>query len=113
MGKRIKKINYLLRGEISKIVSKEIRMAEAMITITRVETTDDLQEAKVFVSVYPKEREREAMEELGRNVYSIQKRIDKRLRMRYVPKIIFKEEKKLREAGRIEEILAKLKGNKE
>ncbi len=50
---RLDRINVLLRQEISQLVAHEVKdpRLSGLISITRVETTPDLSQAKVFVSV--------------------------------------------------------------
>lgn len=112
MSKRVPQINQLLKREISQILLKDIEFpCDVLVTITRVETSSNLTESKIWVSVFPKERAAEVFEKLNRKIYSLQQKINKRLKMRPVPKIRFLEEKKTAEAGAVEEILNKLNLN--
>jgi ribosome-binding factor A len=109
---RMPKINQLLKKEISQALLREIDFpAEVLVTVTRVETSDDLSQSRVSVSVFPEEKTEKILELLDKAVYSVQQRINKRLKMRPIPKIFFREEKQTKVAGRIEEILAKIKQN--
>jgi ribosome-binding factor A len=109
MSERIVQINGLLRKEISNILLKgEGFDRDTLITITRVETTIDLAEAKVFVSVMPAKKSEEIMDFLQKNIYYIQQKLNKKLSIKRVPKIIFYTEKKVAQAGRIEEIIEKI-----
>ena len=53
MSHRMERVNVLLRQEISRLLTLEIRdpRLPAIVSITRVETANDLRSAKVFVSV--------------------------------------------------------------
>tara|TARA_B100000949_G_C14183235_1_gene408419 strand:- start:330 stop:695 length:366 start_codon:yes stop_codon:yes gene_type:complete len=53
MNRRLERINVLLREEISRILSTEIRdpRLSALVSVTRVESSPDLHLAKVYVSV--------------------------------------------------------------
>ena len=107
---RILRVNQLLKKEISQIFLKEMDFSEnVLVTVTRVETSDDLLQARVNVSVFPEEKTREVLEKLDQSLYRLQQRINKRLRMRPIPRIFFREEKQIKAAGKIEEILAKIK----
>jgi ribosome-binding factor A len=109
---RIPKINQLIKKEVSQALLREMDFPEnILVTITRVETYDDLLQAKVSVSVFPEEKTKETLKALDKAVYLLQQRINKRLRMRPIPKIFFREEKQTKAAGRIEEILAKIQKN--
>ena len=54
MTRRIDRVNVLLRQEISRILATELRdpRLAAMVSITRVDTSPDVSQAKIFVSVY-------------------------------------------------------------
>lgn len=110
MSKRIQRVNQLIRQEISKLILREIEAPkDSLITVTRVSSTPDLREAKVFISVIPEENKSKAFLSLNRKIYQLQQEINKRLKMKIVPKIIFVEEKMAASAARIEEILEGLK----
>lgn len=110
MNNRAKRVNQLIKRELSQILLKEIDFPEgALATITRIEVSVDLKQAKVYISVMPKEKTPGIIRVLESRIFSIQKDLDKRLTMKIVPKINFKEEKKTAEAGRIEELLEKIK----
>jgi len=107
---RVEKINALLKKELNKIFLKEFDFSpEVFITITRVETSSNLIESKVYISVIPKKAKKEIFDFLNKEIYHIQQKINKALRMRPVPKIIFKEEKETERAGEVERILKEIK----
>jgi len=83
-----------------------------LVTITRVETTANLSEAKVYISCLPETEIPEIIHILEANIYDIQQYLNHRLVMRVVPKIKFVEEAKTKEAGRIEDLLRKIKKGK-
>ena len=51
MSQRIDRINELMKREISAVVMKEFEFPNCLVTISEVSVTQDLKEAKVFVSV--------------------------------------------------------------
>lgn len=106
MSKRIQRVNSLIKKELSKILLRAVDFPEgALVTLTQVETSPDLIESKVYISVMPTERVDEVFKILNKIVYFLQKSLDKRLRMRPIPKIRFLKEEKTKEASKIEEIL--------
>lgn len=113
MSKRIQRLNQLIKKEVAQLILREIEFPkDVLITVTGAEVTPDLKESKVYVSAIPEKNEEQALALLNRKVFLLQKKIDKRLKMRPVPKISFVKEKRTVEAGRIEEILEKLKKSK-
>jgi ribosome-binding factor A len=106
---RIDKVNSLLRREVGGILLKEFYFSGAMVSITRVETSSNLIEAKVFVSAYPESELNQAIKILNNNIYGIQKKIDRALKMRPVPKIRFIKDEEIAKSARVEELLSQLK----
>ncbi len=107
---RGKKVNSLLEHEISKILFKDFDFSDkALVTLTRVEASANLIEAKAYISVLPNNKFDEVLKTLKKGVYSVQHKINRTLRMRPVPKIKFVKDENIAKAGRIEELLNKLK----
>ena len=112
MSKRIQRINQLIKKELSQIILREIEFPQdVLVTITRVETSPNLIESNVWISVLPEEKLKRILEILNKNIYFLQQKLNKRLKMRPIPRIRFLEEKKTAEAGKIEELLEELKKN--
>ena len=110
MSKRIKRVNQLIKRELAQILLREFDFAkDILVTVTRVETSPDLKAGRIFISIIPEENRDKIMRFLNRNIYKIQQKLNKKLKMKSVPKIKFMEEKKTAAAARIEEILERLK----
>jgi ribosome-binding factor A len=76
------------------------------VSVTRVEVSEDLRHAKVFVSVYGDgESTKKSIEGLENAKGFIRQRIGKRIRMRYLPEITFRVDRSIIESIRIEEII--------
>ncbi len=112
MPKRLQRVNQLIKKEISKILLREVDFpADVLITVTRVESSTDLKQAKVYISCLPEEKTSKIFQILNQQIYELQQKLNQRLQMRPTPRIKFIEEKETKEAGRIEEILEKIKKN--
>ncbi|NCO80166.1 30S ribosome-binding factor RbfA [bacterium] len=110
MTKRIQRVNQLIKKELGQILLREVEFPkDVLVTVTRIETSVDLNQARVFLSCFPENKAKEILGILNRQIYNIQQKLNKRLKMKFIPKIEFREEKETREAGRIEEILEELK----
>jgi ribosome-binding factor A len=109
MSKRIERVNSLLENEISKILLRDFDFFGVIVTLTHVETTHNLIEARVYISIFPEEKNYQIIKTLNLAVYDIQQKINKKLNMRPIPKIIFMKDEKIKEAARIEKILERLK----
>ena len=112
-GERIKRVDELIKDEVSKIILKEIDFPpNVVVTPTRAKTNSAITQSKVFISVYPEKKQKEVLKILNEKIWHIQKILDKKLKMRFVPKIVFVPELETIKAGRIEAILEKLKKEK-
>ena len=110
MSFRLQKVNQLIKKELSRIILRQADFPEkVLVTLTRVDASPDLKQAKVYVSVIPEEKSRQVMEHLSQSIYPIQQKLNQRLKMRVIPKIRFVKEEKTAEAGRVEEILEKIR----
>jgi ribosome-binding factor A len=89
MSQRIERLNELLRREISGVVQKEFEFRDALVTISGAEITQDLREAKVFVSVLGGHTNR-VLEQLQQKRALIQSRIAKRITLRCTPVLDFR-----------------------
>lgn len=111
--KRIQRVNQLIKKELSQILLREVNFPkDILVTITKVETSADLKESKIYISIIPEEIDQKVIQILNRIIYDLQQKLNKRLKMRTIPQIKFLEERQTSEAGRIEEILEKIKNSK-
>lgn len=120
MLNRIEKVNSLLEHEISKIILRDFDFSpEVLVTLIRVEAAANLIEAKAYISVFftrrslgeggPDKEADKIIAVLNKNVFALQQKINRTLRMRPVPKIKFVKDEIISHAGKIEELLGKLK----
>ena len=109
-SQRIKKINELVKRELGRIILKEVSFPKnILVTLTKIETSKDLRDCKVFISVLPEKDSPNVLKVLGKEIYHLQQILNQRLVMRPVPKIKFFEDKGLKKTQRIEKILDELK----
>jgi len=109
---RILQVNELIKRELSKLILKEIEFPkDTLVTITRVQTSSNLIQTKVYVSVIPENQTPRILQILNQQIFNLQQIINKRLKMRPIPKIKFVEEKETGKAERVEKLLEKIKNN--
>jgi len=107
--RRREKLNNLLREELSKVLDREFEFPKnTFVTITRAEISSDGHYGNIFVSLLGAEPEN-AFEILQKNIGTIQHFLNRRLRIRPVPKIRFVIDKDEFQRERIEKSLAELK----
>lgn len=87
MSQRMDRVDALLREEIGSIVNRDVADPRVgFATITRVETTNDLRHARVWVSVIGQPAERTAtIAALGRAMPFVRRELGKTLRIRRIP----------------------------
>lgn len=103
---RVKKFNELIKEELGKILFDFLDVKPGvLVTITRVLTNPNLFLADAYISVYPTKESEEIFKKINKSIYQIQQLLNKKLRVRPVPKIIFKFDKNPEEAARVEELL--------
>ena len=88
---RIMRINEEIQKELSSLLRtvKDPRVAETMISITRVETTPDLRYTKVYVSFLQEEKAKDAMAGLKSAAGWIRRQLGSNLKLRYAPEIVW------------------------
>jgi len=110
MVNRTDKVNSLLQHELSKIIFRDFAFSpEILVTLTRIDTTANMIEAKAYISVFPEPKAEGIINALNKSVYDIQYKINRILKMRPIPKIRFVKETEISKAAKIEELLYKAK----
>jgi len=102
----------LIKVELSDIILRQIRNPRiGMITITDVEVTDDLKLAKIFFVELGKDTCNPETQKGLEQARSFMKReLGKRLRLRYVPDIVFTPDESFAYGSRIDRLLAEIGG---
>lgn len=110
MSNRSPGLNRIIKKEFGQIILREVEFPNhALVTITRVETAPNLSVAKVFISVFPEKLAPLVLRILEAQIYFLQQKLNKKLEMRPVPRLIFCQEKETFLAGKIEELLEQVK----
>ena len=90
MTERMRRVNEAVREVLSEAVGGLQDPRIGFVTITRVETSPDLRQARVFLSVLGSERKRErSLEGLASAHGVLQARIAEQLRMKRTPQLTF------------------------
>ena len=98
-----------MREEISLIIQREIRdPGLGFVTILEVKMTDDLRIAKVYCSVYGEsEEQKKTLDALNRSKGYIKLLLGKRIKLRYMPDLVFTLDTTFEKVARIDAILRK------
>jgi ribosome-binding factor A len=108
---RIQRLNEQLRRELTEILRAELRDPRvSTVTVTRVQTTSDLQQARVFITSLGGDAERETtMEGLAAARPFLRSALARRMQLRRTPELVFEWDVGLDHARRIEELLAQVR----
>lgn len=111
---RAERVQEALRQEISKIVIDEIKDPRiGFITITKVELTKDLRYAKVYFSVLGDMKAKElALKGLNSAKGYIKGLIGDRIKLRFVPNVVFKIDDAMEHTKEIYDLLDKIRKEK-
>ena len=101
MSDRVTKLNSLLQEEISLYYQRET--PEIFFTVTRVNISPDLHEARVWVSFIDKRQS--SLDVLNRHLGPLGKYLGKRLRLRRIPHILLIIDSGMEYAEHISEVL--------
>ena len=108
---RMQRINEQLKKEVGLIIHDELNDPRVgFVTITKVDVTADLQQARVYFSVLGTDKQkRDTRVGLSRSAGFIRKLIGQRVKLRHTPQILFKPDESAEYSIRISEVLEKIK----
>lgn len=106
---RLPKINELVRKYVNDIVLKELSMKSGiLLTIVKVDTSPDIRYTRVFVSVFPESEFSYALKTLEKERHNIQISLNKKLRIKPLPRLEFRSDFTESEADKIEKLLKEI-----
>ena len=105
-SQRTQRVGELLREEISLAIQRLKDPRIRIVTVTEVQLTPDLREAKVFVSVYGEpDQERQCLQALIGAAGHIRGELGRQLHLRRIPQLHFCPDASLKHEARISELL--------
>ena len=112
---RICRINEDLQRGLSALIRvlKDPRVQQSMVSITKVDTTGDLRYAKVYVSVFDKDKSKETLKGLRSAGGYLRREIAARLHLRYTPELVFEEDDSIAYGAKMFDLLRSLETPKE
>ncbi|TFJ94700.1 30S ribosome-binding factor RbfA [Lentibacillus salicampi] len=107
---RANRVAEQIKKELGELIGQKIKDPRiGFVTVTDVEVTGDLQQAKIFISVLGSEDEKhETLVGLAKAKGFIRSEIGKRIRLRKTPEITFEFDEAYEYGNRIEKILRDL-----
>lgn len=110
MRLRVEKLQELIKQEVSKMLLKEIKDPRiGFVTVTDVEMTGDLREAKIFVSIMGNEEQvKNSWAGLQSSLGFVRREIGHRIRLRFTPFVSFAIDKSLDYGEHIQKLLLQI-----
>ena len=107
---KIQRINEDIQRVLASLLRniKDPRIDQGMISVTAVDTTSDLRYAKVFLSVYGLQSEKEFSKGLKSASGYLRHELGRSLSLRYTPELMFELDKSIEHGARINSILQDL-----
>lgn len=90
MSQRVEQLNSLVQQEVSALLIREVEFPLGVfVTVSKVSVSDDAESARVWISVFPTEQAEPSLALIQKRIVHIQHLLNKRLVMKFVPKLIF------------------------
>ncbi len=111
--KRSARVGDQMKQEIADILMKKIKDPRVgFVTVTDVDIADDLKNAKVFVSILGAGKE-ETLKGLTSAAPFIRSELGKRIRLKYLPELLFRFDGTVERGAHIMELLREIEEKKE
>lgn len=109
MTSRAIRVSEVIRRELSFCFQREVELEGLVLTISSVETTADLKEASIFVSLFDASISDELLLDiLNRHRSEWQRWIGKRLQSKFTPRLTFKIDDSLYRGDKVLRIIEEL-----
>ncbi|WP_100373163.1 30S ribosome-binding factor RbfA [Bacillus sp. FJAT-45037] len=107
---RAHRVGEQMKKELSDIIMRDLKDPRiSFVTITGVDVTGDLQQAKVFITVLGSEEQKEStIKGLSKAKGFMRSEIGKRIRLRKTPEITFEFDESIEYGNRIQTLLNEL-----
>lgn len=115
MSKRILQINGEIQKYLSEIITYELEnpiISSGIITVVKVDTTNDLSISKVYLSIFNKTEEQEVLNQIKHSASFIRKALAQKLDIRKVPYLEFYLDKSAQYKSEIENLIEKINDQK-
>ena len=108
---RIGRINEEIQRELSGLLRtvKDPRVADAMLTITHVDTTSDLRYSRIYISALDRTDEKDLMRGLKSASGYLRHELGQKLQLRYTPELIFTPDDSIDQGNRIIGMLGEIR----
>ncbi|MFD1426261.1 ribosome-binding factor A [Kroppenstedtia sanguinis] len=110
---RASRVGEQVKKELSHVLQHEMKDPRVgFVTVTAVEMSGDLQQAKVFISVLgDEEKKKETLEGLEKAKGFLRTEIGRRVQLRHTPELIFKFDESIEHGQHISKLLEEVSRN--
>jgi ribosome-binding factor A len=107
---RTGRVSEQIKKELSILIQTELKDPRiGFVTVTGVDVTNDLSQAKVYLSVFgDEEKKAESLKWIDKANGFLRTEIGKRIRLRHTPELIFKIDESVAYGSRIEKLLGEI-----
>jgi len=107
VSNKLQRINEDVQRVLSTLLRdiKDPRVKQGMISVTGVDTTSDLRQAKIYLSVYDLQSEKDLMKGLKSAAGYLRRELGQSLSLRYTPELLFELDNSIERGAKINTIL--------
>jgi ribosome-binding factor A len=108
--KRSARVSDLLREEVADIVMHKLKDPRlGFITVTGAKVSDDLRHSIIFISVLEDSKQEETLRILGSSARFIRNELSRRIKMKFIPDLVFRLDESIRYGAKIDRLLDEVK----
>lgn len=110
---RVGRVGEQIKKELSQLIQSELKDPRiGFLTVISVDVTNDLSQAKVYLSVLGDEEQKEnSLKALEKANGFLRSELGKRIRLRHIPELIFKFDESIAYGSHIEKLLGEISKN--
>lgn len=110
---RLKIVNSEIMKAISEIITYQLSNPKitGIISVTKVDTTSDLERAKVYLSIFTPDDKKDVFNEIMHSAGFIRKELAHKIELRKIPYLQFVLDTALEEQEKIDEVIARANKN--
>lgn len=110
MSERILRVNSEIQKAVSNIIANEVKnpLVKGLITVTKVDTTSDLEQCKIYLSIFEEDTREEVFNAIKHSAGFIRRELARAVDLRKVPFITFYLDTSYDYGQKIEEAISKI-----
>jgi ribosome-binding factor A len=111
--KRSARVSDLIKEEVADIIMHKLKDPRlGFITVTEARVSDDLRHANIYVSIFEDAKKDETLKILTSSVRFIRSELGRRVKIKFIPELVFKLDESIEYGARINRIFKELESSK-